>query len=131
MSLANPTRTLTRSLTLNFSKTFYLVCNHSFVLSLISTGRPPCLVQKTQSFLLDRCSCVTQVASSESVEMFCNDPFLALFYRLFSSTIFCKSTFFHSCFLCDVNLAISSSYLSVSAAVEDAQEALDSTVVQV
>ena len=78
--------------TIDFSKAFDSVWHPALFHKLISAGLPPCFARWTQSFLSHRRACVvfkiSKVVLFESVEVFCKDPFLALYFSLFSSMIF-------------------------------------------
>ena len=70
--------------TIDFSKAFDSVWHPALFHKLISTGLPPCFARWTQSFLSDRRACwsfkITKVVPFESVEVFCKDPFSALYF---------------------------------------------------
>ena len=67
---------------------------------------------------------ITKVVPFESVEVFRKDPFLALYFSLFSSMIFQFLCLLPSAALCADDLAIWSSFPSVPTAVEATQGAL-------
>ena len=78
--------------TIDFSKAFDSVCHPALFHKLISAGLPSCFARWTQSFRSDRHARVvfkiTKVVPFDSVEVFCKDPFLALYFSLISSMIF-------------------------------------------
>ena len=67
---------------------------------------------------------ITKVVSFESVEVFCKDPFLALYFSLSINDLPTSLPSSISCFLYADDLAIWSSFGSVSTAVEATQGAL-------
>ena len=78
--------------TINFSKAFDSVWHPALFHKLISAGLPPCFARWTQSFLLTGAlmwfSKITKVTPFESVEVFCKDLFLALYFSLSLLMIF-------------------------------------------
>ena len=78
--------------TIDFSKAFDSVWHPALFHKLISAGLPPCFARWTESFLSDRRAWgIYQNYNSrsfESVEMFCKDLFLALYFSIVSSMIF-------------------------------------------
>ena len=78
--------------TIDFSKAFDSVWHPALFHKLISAGLPTCFARWTRSFLSDRRASVvftiTKAAPFESVEVFCKDPFLALYSSLSSLMIF-------------------------------------------
>ena len=74
-----------------FFKAFAFVWHPALFHKLISAGLPSCFACWTQSFFSDRRTCVvfkiTKVVPFESVEVFCKDPFLVLYFSLFSSVM--------------------------------------------
>ena len=78
--------------TIDFSKAFDSVWQPALFQKLISAGLPSCFARWTQFFLSDRRACVVyqnhKSRSFESVEVFRKDPFLALYFSLFSLMIF-------------------------------------------
>ena len=96
----------TISATIDFSKAFDPVWHLAFSHKHISTGLLSCFARWTQSFLSDRRVCVVfqnhkttfvivksfekslRFAPVEPVDVFRKDPFLTLFFSLFSSMIF-------------------------------------------
>ena len=77
--------------TIDFSRAFDSVWHPNLFHKLILTGLPPCFARWTQSFLSDGALVwffkITKAAPSESVEVFHKDPFLALYFPLFSLMI--------------------------------------------
>ena len=77
--------------TIDFSKAFDSVWHPALYHKLISAGLSPCFARWTPSFLPDRRACVVyqnrKVVSFESVEVFREDPFLALYFSLSSLII--------------------------------------------
>ena len=80
--------------TVDFSKAFDSVWHPALFHKLISAGLPPCFARWTQSFLLigvlARFFKITKVVPFESVEVFCKDSFLALYFSL-SSPVSCST----------------------------------------
>ena len=78
--------------TVDFSKAFDSVWHSVLLHKLVSTGLPPCFARWTQCFLSDRHACVVyqnhKSRSFKFAEVFCKDPFLALYFFLFLSMIF-------------------------------------------
>ena len=78
--------------TIDFSKAFDSVWHPTLFHKLISAGLSPCFARCTQSFFLTGALVwfikITKVVRFESVEVFRKDPFLALYFSLFSSMIF-------------------------------------------
>ena len=114
--------------TIDFYKALDSVWHPALFHKLISAGLPPCFACWTQSFLsvgaLAWFIKITKVVPFESIEMFCWDPFLALYFSLSSSMIFpLLCLIFVSCFYID-NLAIWFFSPLVPAAVEATQGAL-------
>ena len=91
MGLTNPGRALGQSLLL-ISRRLSTVWHHTHFHKLVSTGLLPCFARWTQSFLSDKRACVAyqnhKSHSFEAVEVFGKNPFLALYFFLFSSMIF-------------------------------------------
>ena len=77
--------------TIDFSEAFDSIWYPALFNKLILAGFPSCFARRTQSFLPVRRACVIfenqKVASFESNEMLCKDPFLALYFSLSLSMI--------------------------------------------
>ena len=77
--------------TIDLSKAFYYVWHPAFSHKLISAGLPPCFARWTQSFFLIGALAwfikITKVVFFEFVQVFREDPFLALYFSLSSSMI--------------------------------------------
>ena len=81
--------------TIDFSKVFDSVWHPTLFHKLISAGLPPCFARWTQSFLSDRRACVVPLCGSFQKPFLSSpsrcsakDPFLALYFSLFSLMIF-------------------------------------------
>ena len=94
MGLKSPSRALGQfsQLTTDFSKDFDLVWHPFLFHKTILAGTPSCFACWAQSVLFYWRDCVvfknTKVAHIEFVEMFGKDPFLVLYFSIFSSMIF-------------------------------------------
>ena len=78
--------------TIDFSKAFDSVWHPALIHKFISAGLPPCFAHWTQFFFSDRRACVAiKVAKAvpfESVEVFCKELLLALYFSFSSLIIF-------------------------------------------
>ena len=97
MGLTKPSRTILS--TIDFSKAFDSVWHSALFHKLISASKSlfAFLVGLNLSFLIGVLAwffSITKVVPFEFVEVFRNDPFLALYFFLFSSMISCISAFF-------------------------------------
>ena len=77
--------------TIDFLKAFDFVWCPTLFHKLILASLPLCFARWTQSFFCDRCAYMVyqshKIRFFKSVEVFCKDPSLALYFSLFSSMI--------------------------------------------
>ena len=91
MGLINPDRALGQSSLLLISRKLLTVWHPALFQKCISAGLSPCFARWTRSFLIGALAWfikITKAVPFESVEVFRKDPFLALYFSLYSLMIF-------------------------------------------